>query len=238
MIKHIINPIFELISENEPFVKSLSFIYGIVKNYQRDKKIELNSKELAYIKNILRLSTYELTEIQMKIIDVFLIKSEQSNENLNRISLTYDDINEKYLINELDFQKNILELESENFINTEKFIDNSKEYQLNYNIFIESNLIYNLFNKSICYYEILNMVVDLLFQIEDEENIIEINVNKFMQQNSLNYLFMNPIIYHLANLDIIEYDTSLTQNILIDENFYIKDKSNLLKLKKQLLLKT
>lgn len=237
MIKHI-NPIFELISENEPFVKSLSSIYGIVKNYQRDKKIELNSKELAYIKNILRLSTYELTEIQMKIIDVFLIKSEQSNENLNRISLTYDDINEKYLINELDFQKNILELESENFINTEKFIDNSKEYQLNYNIFIESNLIYNLFNKSICYYEILNIVVDLLFQIEDEENIIEINVNKFMQQNSLNYLFMNPIIYHLANLDIIEYDTSLTQNILINENFYIKDKSNLLKLKKQLLLKT
>lgn len=229
-----INDIFQFLAQNKPLLEALGTIYGIVKNYQRDKNLASHDKELLYIKNVLGLTTYELTDNQLKIIDIFLDKSAKYNHTINWIDIDFDELKEKTNINQQELESELQELESESFITINR---NYEEYKLSYDIFLDSDLIYKLSDKSTDYYMILRMVIDILLQIDDKGRITEINVEKFMEEHSLNHFFINPLMYHLKKLDIIEYEESLQPSCLLDTYFYFEGKAKLLKLNKQLSLK-
>jgi hypothetical protein len=233
-MNNILNPIFRFIAQNEPLVQAISTTYSVAKNYQRDKKISLHDEEIKYIKSVLGLTTYELTDNQLKIIDIFLVKSEEENKNLNRIEAYFNELKEKININEQELNNELQELESENFIAVNS---DFKEYKLSYDIFINSDLVYKLYKKSTDYYVILNMVIDFLLEINANSKYTQVNVEKFIEKNSLNYFFMNPIMYHLKKNEIIEYEESLQPKILLDSYFYFEGNAKLLKLKKLLVLK-
>ena len=231
-MQSIINPIFESLTE------SIIPEYSAVKNYQRDKKIEYHDKKIAYFEELLGLDIYDLGHNELMIINVFLSQSEQSNYNLDCITIAQEKLLETIALPYNNFKEAILKLKSENFLIEKLVGDNDSKYKLNYSVFYKSNLFDKLFNNetSLYYYELLTIVVDIFLNIQSNNDNIEINVNKFMSDNSLNYLFINPIIFHLKSEDIIKYDLLYIQTILLTNTFNV-DKSKLLKLKKQLLLK-
>lgn len=226
-MNNIINPIFESISE------SLIAPYGIFKNYQRDKKLELHDKEITYIKEILGLSTYVLNDNELKIINVFLTQSEVEELNLDCVRFTLEQLIEKTNLNQELIKTALLQLESEEFIET----TNNMYFQLDYSIFIKADLISKIFLGATNYYIILNCVVDSLINIQNNNKHMQVNVNEFISEHNLNYLLINPILLHLKYENIIEYDTLYIQTILLTNSFFITNQAKLLNFKKQLILK-
>ncbi|MFA5427732.1 MAG: hypothetical protein WC279_05950 [Sulfurimonas sp.] len=226
-MNNIINPIFESIPE------SLIPAYGIYKNYQRDKKLELHDEEITYIKEILGLSTYELNDNELKIINVFLTQSEVEELNLDCIRFTLEQLIEKTNLNQELIQSTLLNLESEEFVK----VKNGMYFKLDYSIFIKSDLISKIFLGAINYYLILNLTVDSLINIQNNNGYIQLNVDEFISEHNLNYFFVNPILLHLKYENIIGYDTLHIPTILLTNSFVITNQAKLLKFKKQLILK-
>ncbi len=236
MTAPIINSLFELLSSYEPTIKALTTVYSIVDNYQRDKKLEFFDKEIVYIKEHLGLSSYELNDNELKIMDIFLSESEQKNKTLIVITSTFNELIEKTNFNEQILRDVLLNLKSENFIEENRGINNNIEYKLNYFVFEKSNLVEKISSNATNYYSILNFTVDKLLEMDSNGAYIDVDVNRFMNEHSLNHFFINPIMIHLESKDIIEYYGSQPSSILINDQFYVKDKSKLLKYRKQLSL--
>jgi hypothetical protein len=226
-MNNIINPIFESILEK------LITPYGIFKNYQRDKKLELHDKEITYIKEIIGLSTYELNDNELKIINVFLTQSEVEELNLDCIRFTLKQLIEKTNLNQELIQSTLLNIESEEFVK----VKNGMYFKLDYSVFIKSDLISKIFSGATNYYIMLNYIVDSLINIQNNNKYIQVNVKEYISEHNLNYFFVNPILLHLKYENIIEYDTLYIQTILLTNSFFITNQAKLLKFKKQLILK-
>jgi len=232
----IINPIIQSVASYEPIMKSLLTGYGIVKNYQRDKKLEYHDKELALIKEKLGLNTYSISDDELKVINTFLIQSEQIDRNLKLVDINFENLKKETNFKEERLKEILLNLESEEFINITR-IPNSKEYKLNYSIFYKSNLIEKMYSNSISYFDILNIIIDKLLNTDSDSSDMLIYVDKFIEKHSLNSFLINPIIVHFELLNIIKESHLETGSCILVKSYICIDKAKLIKYNKQLLNK-
>lgn len=84
-----LSSIFSFLGESEPTIKSATTVYGIIKNYQRDKKIESVEKDVSKIKSILGLKEINLTEDELKVVSLFINKSMKSTDSIDSIYLSH-----------------------------------------------------------------------------------------------------------------------------------------------------
>lgn len=224
-----LSSIFSFLGESEPTIKSATTVYGIIKNYQRDKKIESVEKDVSKIKSILGLKEINLTEDELKVVSLFINKSMKSTDSIDSIYLSHAYLKKLQLVDDID--DILLNLESYKFINVKLITSDSSLYNLKYEIFISSNLIKSIFSNSITYSELFRLVVNHIYENHRKEDIIY--TKQLIEELTLSDFLLNPILYHLNSIDVIEIKQTYPSTNLI-ANYSLLIKSNLYKLYREL----
>lgn len=198
------SPIFNFLESLEPYTKVASTAYGMLVNYRQNKKIESVENDVQNIKDILGLNEVILSDNELKIISIFI---------------------------EEDIDDLLISLESYDFFDVQKCLSNNSDYRLKYEIFINSNLLQNIFNKAMTYSELFKLSVNFIYDNYRKEDILY--TNKLIEEISLNNFLINPILYHLDLIGVIKLSKIMPKPYLIaDES--ILNKANLMKLHRSL----
>lgn len=197
--------IFSFLEEFEPFTKSASTVWGMITNYRQNKKIESVENDVSKIKTVLGLKEKKLTDDELKIISLFIKRGEERNYSTHLIPIDYSEFNELNITDDLDDL--LLTLESYRFLDVERFISGESHYRLNFITYINSNLIQSIFSESITYSELFRLVVNHIYENHRKEDIIY--THKLIEELSLNNFLLNPILYHLDLIDVIEMSKTL-----------------------------
>lgn len=221
--------IFGFLSSFEPYTKMATSAFGMITNYRQNKKIESVEKDVSKIKDVLGLKETNLSDDELKIISLFIMKSEEFNRSINLVTMEYDDFVNISVENSID--DILMYLESYNFLNVERFISGESHYKLKYEVFINSDLLQKVFNDSMTYSELFRMVVNFMFDNYRRDNILD--THKILEELTLNNFLLNPILFHLDNIGVIKLIRTFGKNDLIADSFSL-DKPKLFELYKKL----
>lgn len=199
------SPIFSFLESLEPYTKTATTALSVISNYRRDKKIELLEEDVKKIKDILGLSEISLSDDELKIISIFIEEAEKRNYTIDGVYIKYNEFKKLDVSEDLDDL--LISLESYNFFNVQKFLNNDSNYSLKYEIIINSNLLQKMFNDSLTYSELFKLVVNFIYENYRKEDILY--TNKLMEEISLNNFLINPILYHLDLIGVVNLSKTL-----------------------------
>ena len=192
--------IFSFLEPLDPYSKVATTVYGMLANYRQNKKIESVEEDISKIKAVLGLDEINLSDNELKVSALFIKKSEQSNDATGSISIAYVEF-VKLDLNE-DIDDVLMYMESYGFLDVNTCMSGESFYKLNYTIFMNSNLLHNIFNQSMTYSELFRLVVDHIYNNYRRENAVQ--TNQLIEELSLNGFLLNPILYHLDQLGVID----------------------------------
>lgn len=210
--------IFSFLEPLEPYGKVASAIFGMVTNYRQNKKIESVENDVSKIKTILGLKEKKLTDDELIIISLFIKISEEKNHSTDLISISYSEFNDLDI--RIDLDDLLLTLESYGFLDVRSFISGESIYSLNYNIYINSNLIQSIFSESITYSELFRLVVNHIYENHRKEDIMK--TYQLIEELTLNNFILNPILYHLNSIGVIEMSKTYGNVEIITNHFLLK----------------
>jgi len=222
-----INPIFE----NESYFKTASAVLGFIKNYKQDTSIEQLENEIKNIKSILELDNIKLNDIELSIVNLFINKSVEKYQAIDRISIEDTFFNSSLKYDTDDILKSLEILESYNFIERNSYFNPKIYYlyNLKYDIFFKSNLIEEIFKKSLTYIDITNMVLNYL--IKNYKNNEGVKMETILNDLTLDTLLLNPILYRLNKYKAIKFSKIMPSNDLVVHYLFV-NRPKLLSFKK------
>ncbi|RLA83234.1 MAG: hypothetical protein DRG78_05005 [Epsilonproteobacteria bacterium] len=102
-------------------------------------------------------------------------------------------------------------------------------YNLKYEVFYQSNLIEQMFNKSMTYFDITVQVINYLNDNYQDNDSITMKI--LLNDLTLNTLLLNPILYKLNQYEAIQFSPVVPNKDFIVKSITIK-KPKLLKFKR------
>jgi len=219
-------------AEYEPYIKSITTVAGVIQNYKQDTKIEILENEIIHIKKLLDIEVFLLNDNELKIINIFITQALLQNQSIDRVPIDRNtifnllELDKDTIINSLEF------LKSHDFIKRDiddEEIGDHPLYKLNYEVFYQSDLIEQMFNKSMTYFDITVKVINYLNDnYQDNDSI---TMKTLLNDLTLNTLLLNPILYKLNQYEAIQFSPVITKEDFIVKSFTIK-KPKLLKFKR------
>ena len=184
-------------------IKTLGAFIGVISNYRQNKSINKNAKEIQQIKNKLGLSQIEIRNKDMFLIKFFIDEVVKSNQTLENIFLTEEEIfNKLDNVNKSELSESLLELDSFGFFDKDYILSVGNRYSLKYSLFYTSNYIEKISEGSCSYLELFVTVTNYLEK--NSSNNIDVNVQDIIEKLPINEFLLNPILYHLNELGVVK----------------------------------